>query len=114
VARWPCVDGIESRRQRLLVTGPGNGLVTFLETGDETSSPMAVLGEHEVAPIQGSDATHRIAIASIPEDRIVRRLNLPPGEITLMAASPDGKRASGRTKAMQAVQCAKAPSWVPP
>ncbi len=99
-------------RERLLVTGPGNGLVTFLETSEETSSPMAVLGEHEVALIEGSGTKHRIAIASIPDDRIVRRLNLPSGEITAMAASPDGKNiyciASGVLWAIPATEGAAA------
>src|SRR5262245_20709960 len=78
-------------RERLLVTGPSNTLVTFLATAEETTSPMAVLGEHEVALMEGSEAQRRIAIASIPDDRIVRRLTPPPGEITSMAASMDGK-----------------------
>ena len=78
-------------RERLLVTAPGQGLVTFLETPEETSTPSAVLGMHEVALLEGSRPKRRIAIASIPDDRIVRRLDAPTAEITGMAASPDGR-----------------------
>ncbi len=78
-------------RDRMLVTAPGKGLISFLETAEETSSPMAALGAREVALMEGNRTKRRIAIASIPDDRIVRRLDVPPGDITGMAASPDGR-----------------------
>jgi hypothetical protein len=76
-------------RYRALVTTPG-GLLPFVDTTDDTSTPTAVLGQAEVAFLEGSGANRRIAISSIPDDRIIRRVNAPAGEITSMAASPDG------------------------
>ena len=77
-------------KERLIVTAPGKGFVPFLETDQETSTPGAVLGEREVAVLEGAGSNRRIAIVSIPDDRIVRWVERPPGVLTAMAASLDG------------------------
>ena len=80
---------IQGGRNRLLITAPG-GLLPFVETSEETSTPAALLGEREVALVEGSGLKRRIAVASLPDDRIVRWLSAPPGDLTSMVASPDG------------------------
>jgi tRNA A-37 threonylcarbamoyl transferase component Bud32/WD40 repeat protein len=78
-------------RGRLLVTAPGQRLIPFIDTTEETSTPAAVLNQREVAFLTRRDSRTAIAIASIQDARIVRRLEVPAGEVTAMAASPDGR-----------------------
>jgi serine/threonine protein kinase len=96
-AAVPLPDGrvvVASRtglRERLLVTGPNGALLPFVETNEETSGPAAVLGPREIAFLEGSGTERRFAVATMPDDRIVRRIYTPAGVVTAVAASPDGQ-----------------------
>ncbi|MBI3665202.1 MAG: protein kinase [Acidobacteria bacterium] len=79
-------------RERLLVVMPGKDPIPFLDTSEETALPGSLVGDREVAFLIGPPADRTIAIASIADGRIVRRLKGPKsGTIESLAASPDGK-----------------------
>ena len=81
-----------SGRSRLLITEPGGNPVPFAETEDETLGPLALLGEREVAFLLGPADDRRIAVASITDGRVVRRLQGAKGAtIQGLACSPDAK-----------------------
>ena len=78
-------------RDRLQVTAPGKDPAPFLDTREETSPPAALLGTSEIAFVAGSAPAQSLAIASISEGRIARRLKGAKGPFDGLAASPDGK-----------------------
>ncbi len=79
-------------RERLLVAGTGKEPAPFLETDEETATPAAVVGETQVAFLIGRGPNRTIALASIGDRRVTRRLNGPRGaEILNMVSAPDGK-----------------------
>ncbi len=81
-----------SGRKRLIASKPGQDGSPFVETDEETSIPMAVLGDKHVAFLVGSGANSLIAIATNSDGRIVRRLSETKGlAIITLAASPDGR-----------------------
>lgn len=102
------LPSIVGGRSRLLVARPGGDLVPFVETKEETSAPMCLLGDREVAFLLGPPSEAVIAVASIADGRIIRRLRGVKGSGTRsLAASPDGKTlyyvASGSVWAMAAM-----------
>jgi hypothetical protein len=80
-------------RTRLMVASPGRDAVPFVESEEETSSPVAPVGDKKVALIVGTGADRILAIASLDDGRIERRLASTRGaEIyTSLGSSPDGK-----------------------
>jgi eukaryotic-like serine/threonine-protein kinase len=78
-------------RERLLVTGRNGMLLPFVETTEETSGPTAILSDREIAFLEGSGSNRHVAVAVVPDDRIVRRIRPPAGDITALAASSDGR-----------------------
>ena len=93
----PLADGrtlLPSRiagRNRLLLVTPGKDPSAFLDTQEETTTPGSPVGPGEVAFLAGPAASRTIAVASISEGRIVRRLKAPRASIEALASSPDGK-----------------------
>ena len=82
------VDG----RRRLLAARPRGSSTPFAQTTEETSGPLAMVGSSEVAFLAGPAATRRLAIASVADGRIVRRLEKADGpRIEALASSPDGQ-----------------------
>jgi hypothetical protein len=78
-------------RDRLMVSRPGKDPVPFVESEEETAPPFARVGESEVALMAGSGADRLIAIASLADGRIKRRLANTRGiQVASLAASPDG------------------------
>jgi hypothetical protein len=79
-------------RDRIMVLAPGKEPVPFIETQDETSSPMAMLGDDRVVFLAGTPPNRKVAVASISDGRIVRRLARVDGNqlISGLAGSPDG------------------------
>jgi hypothetical protein len=80
-------------RNRLMIMSTGKDPVPFVETAEETSSPMARLGGDSVVFLAGTAPTRHMVGASIADGRIVRRFgrvnaNQP---IASIAGSPDGK-----------------------
>jgi hypothetical protein len=79
-------------RTRLLVVAPGQAAIPFLDTTEETGRPMALIGTDRIAFGIGSGDAKRIAIASVRDGRILRRLDqFPARAMTAMAASHDGQ-----------------------
>ena len=79
-------------RTRLLALKPGEEATPFIETKEETSTPACQVGEGEIAFLLGPPNHEVVAVASIADGRIVRRISgIPAGEVIDLAASPDGK-----------------------
>jgi len=79
-------------RSRLVAARPGGEAVPFVETKEETSLPACRVGEGEFAFLLGPPDRAVVAVASLADGRIVRRLDGVPGnKVTDLAASPDGK-----------------------
>jgi hypothetical protein len=79
-------------RNRILVSGPAGEAFPFVETEQETSSPMALAGDQELVFLLGPPATREIATASLADGRIVRRVKSPHGaQVEAIACSPDAK-----------------------
>jgi tRNA A-37 threonylcarbamoyl transferase component Bud32 len=79
-------------RSRLLAARPGGEATPLIETKEETSGPACQVGEGEVAFLLGVHGSAVVAVASIADGRILRRLSeIPGGEVTGLAASPEGK-----------------------
>ena len=78
-------------QERLLVAAPGKGLLPFVDTQEETAVPVAMVGQQAVAFLIGSGPDRAIAIASLPDGRIVRRLKGATGVVDSLASSPLGE-----------------------
>ena len=79
-------------RTRLLAAKPGGEATPLIETKEETSVPACRVGESEIAFVLGTHNDAVLAVASIADGRIERRLSGVPGnEVIDLAASPDGK-----------------------
>ncbi|HXH51072.1 MAG TPA: hypothetical protein VNM47_17165, partial [Terriglobia bacterium] len=79
-------------RSRLLVTKPGGEAALFIQTNEETSPPLCLVGRDKVAFRLGSPGHSVIALASITDGRIVQRLSgIAPGDMNDLSAAPDGK-----------------------
>ena len=94
----PLPDGrvlVNSRtggRDRLLLLTPGKEMTPFVETQEETGMPSAIVGQTHVAFVIGSTSTRTIALASLEDRRITRRLEGSKGAaIDSLVASPDGR-----------------------
>jgi dipeptidyl aminopeptidase/acylaminoacyl peptidase len=86
------LDSVVAGRSRLLAARPGGEATPLIETKEETSGPACQVGEGEVAFLLGPHGRGVVAVASIADGRIVGRLeDVPGGEVTDLAASPDGK-----------------------
>ena len=78
-------------RAQLAVMAPGKDSVPFLETDEPTSAPLSLLGKDGVAFVIGTSEKARIAVASLIDGRILRRLPKPDAaKVTTLAGSPDG------------------------
>jgi hypothetical protein len=93
----PLPDGrflINSRtggRDRLLLMQQGKELVPFVETQEETSMPSSIVGQTHIAFMVGPRNGQTIAIASLADRRITKRLEGTKGSaIDSLVASPDG------------------------
>ena len=80
-------------RDRLVVMAPGKEPVPFIDTDEDTSAPMAMLGSDRVILFAGAGPKRQLAIASIADGRIVSRFARLDGSqhITALAGSPDGR-----------------------
>ena len=78
-------------RSRIMVVEAGREPTPLVETTEETAAPVTMLGPQQVAFLIGPPAHRGIAIASIADGRILRRLKGPQGEIEGLAGAPDGE-----------------------
>ncbi len=82
---------IEGRR-RLAIARPGGEATSFIQTKEETGMPACRVGEREIAFILGTPDHSVLALASLADGRVVKRLDrVVANAITALAASPDGK-----------------------
>ena len=86
------VSSIFAGHTRIAIARPGNDLTPVSETREEAGVSMTNVGESAVAFPLGEQGNRVIAIASLPDGRIVRRLPVPGGAIDILASSPDGRR----------------------
>jgi hypothetical protein len=88
------VQSVVGGRSHLLIGKPGTDPMPFLQTSEETSGPVAMVGKDELAFVIGKRAQRKVAlgIASISDGRIQRRLSkVDAVDIGALAASPDGQ-----------------------
>ena len=75
-----------------LVTVKDSGYpVPLVMTAEDTSSPVAAFGGGQIAFLIGAEPRHTIAIASIGNGQIGRRIPFEKGSISALAGTPDGK-----------------------
>lgn len=85
------IPSVLAGTERLLVTAHGKEPLPFLETQEETTGPAAILSDQEIAFLIGSGAEREVAVASIRDGRIVRRLKGSRSAIQSLVASKDGE-----------------------
>ncbi len=79
-------------RTRLLAAATGNEPVPLVDTREETTPPVTLVGQREVALLIGTPPDRSIAIVSLADGRIVRRLKGGRGaNFQNLAASSDGR-----------------------
>jgi hypothetical protein len=85
------VVSILAGRSRLMAARPGKEPAPFVQTGEQTGSPFAVVGDREVAFAMGTAPNRTLAVASASDGRMIRRLPATKDlGISSLAASPDG------------------------
>jgi hypothetical protein len=85
------IDNVVAGKSRLLLAKPGSNPIPFIATKEETSGPVSRVGESEIAFLLGPTDSSELAIASIADGRIVRRLKGPQSRtIADFVASHDG------------------------
>ena len=85
-------DSWSAGRNQLLLSGGGENPAPFVDTQEQTSSPMSLAGNNQVAFITGAGADRTIALASAKGGRLIRRLEGSRGPlITSIASSADGE-----------------------
>jgi len=79
--------------RRLVVVTSGREPAPFVPTLDEeTLGPIAMLGPDRLLFIAGAEGRRHVAVASIADGLLVRRLSgINGNEVTAIAGSPDGK-----------------------
>ncbi len=78
-------------RDRVMVMAPGKDPVPFIATDEETTGPLAMVGKDTFVFVTGTAPTRTLALASVADGRITRRLTrVDAGAILGMAGSPDG------------------------
>jgi hypothetical protein len=93
----PLVDGRVAmnlgagEKRRVLVVQPSGALAPLLEINEACWPPITAVGGRLMAVMVGPETRRQIALVSIADGRIVRRLEGPKGTIGRMAASPDGQ-----------------------
>jgi hypothetical protein len=78
-------------RDRVMVMAPGKDPVPFVATEEESTGPLAMVGENMFVFVVGTVPTRTLAIASVTDGRITRRLTRVNANAILgLAGSPDG------------------------
>jgi eukaryotic-like serine/threonine-protein kinase len=79
-------------RNHLMLAEAGKQPVLFVDTQDETSGPATMVGQTQVAFMIGIGTDRTIALATLADRRVSRRLQGPKSAaIDSMAVSPDAK-----------------------
>src|SRR5262249_7141380 len=83
---------IGGKRRLLISKLARDEAIPFLQTKEETSAPSALLKNGEFAFVIGSGIGRKIAVGSLQDGRIIRRLTkVDAGSLQTLAASPDGQ-----------------------
>jgi hypothetical protein len=87
------VPSLISARRRLLIASAGGNLQPLVESNEAASPPAVMVGDSLVAFVSGGAGKQpTIALASVSDGRIVRRLESTTGAVPQgLAASPDGR-----------------------
>jgi len=78
-------------RERLALIAEGKDPVPLVNTTEESGNPVAPAGPGEVVFMLGSMPRRTIAKASVANGRIIQRIAFDKGQVTGLAASPDGR-----------------------
>jgi eukaryotic-like serine/threonine-protein kinase len=79
-------------RRKLLAVAEGGEQAPIVQTKEDTFFPASGVGKDELAFLLGAPGHVVVALASLADGQIVRRLDqVPAGEVMGLAASPDGK-----------------------
>jgi hypothetical protein len=78
-------------RSRLMAFDGARESAALVNTTEETAGPVAPVGSREVAFLVGPEPRRTIALATLANGRITRRLGFDHGTINALAATPDGK-----------------------
>jgi Tol biopolymer transport system component len=73
---------------RVMVLAPGKDATPFMDTGEATDGPFALLGHDEVLLMLGAGPARTVAIVSIATGQLIRRI--PGVNAFSIAGSPDG------------------------
>ncbi len=85
-------SAIFAGRTRAAMGRPGGDWAPVSETHEEADVSITMAGDHAAAFPLGPQGKRVIAIVSLPDGRIVRRLEVPGGWVDGLASSPDGRR----------------------
>ncbi len=86
------LPSLRSGRAQMLAGKPGQNALPLADTREETSPPAVLVGNDRVALVLGSGPEKTLALVSVSDGRIVRRLAGTKGAaIDALSASPDGK-----------------------
>jgi eukaryotic-like serine/threonine-protein kinase len=86
------VPALVSGRPRLMLTKTNKLATSLIDTAEETSGPISVVGGENVAFLLGSGPAKSVAIASLTDRRLIRRIAVPnAASIVQLSASADGK-----------------------
>ena len=86
------VDRMVGGKRHLKVFRADLGERNLLESSEESSSPAAKIGADSVAFLLGPHDARRIAIATLRDGRIVKRLPFDAVSVESIAATPDGSK----------------------
>jgi hypothetical protein len=85
------VPAMLAGHSRIMRAAAGREPTTLVDTEEDTSGPLTRAGEANVAFMAGPPAERSIAIATIEDGRIVRRLRIPHHTVESLASAPDGR-----------------------
>jgi hypothetical protein len=85
------VSSVFAGNRRPAIQRPGGELAPISETREQAGTSITKVGEHALAFPVGPQGRMAIAIASLPDGRVVRRLPVPGGTIDSLASSADGR-----------------------
>jgi len=78
-------------RMRLVALEAGTYPVSLVATAEENSAPVTAAGPSEIAFLIGPEPKRTIAMATVSNGRITRRIPIDKGPISSLAASADGQ-----------------------
>src|SRR5262249_42276208 len=85
------VPAVISGHPRLMLAKRNKLATSLIDTSDDTSGPITLMGKDQIAFIIGSGREKSVAVASLADRRILRKISVPDaGSIVQLAASVDG------------------------